>query len=592
MHDFSQRLPAVTYGSDIVPAVLAQEGIKQVAITPGASIRGIHESLVAFESMGGPEVTLCAHEEIAVGLAHGYAKTAGEPAAVALHDVVGLQHASMAIFNAWCDHVPVILLGGTGPMRESQRRPWIDWIHTAYLQGGLVRDYVKWDVQLFGLEAIESTLRRAIEVARTPPAGPVYVCLDVEDQEAKISDAAFEAVPHGRRGNAASLRPAPFELERLRRRLRSAEHPVLIVDCYNDRRDHSPIESLVQLSEMWALPVIDLGGRLNMPTQHPFCLSEDRVSLLADADFIICIDVRDIPAALGDCQETEREGWKPLPESATYIVSAIAETAPRSSWVPDDGGTVPIDEQIRAPGLSLVQALIESPVPEEDRAKVDQRAEGLRARRKDLDKKWTQQLTAQHSARPISTSRLCMELARVLGDQQPFVLSNSSFVAWAQRLWDLDGHIRAAIGRSGGEGLGYGLSASVGAALACKAQGSVAVDIQGDGDLLFVPSALWTAAAYELPLLVIVHNNRAYHQDRLHQQEMSGLRGRGQESERVGIEMVAPSVDFATLARSYGVFGQGPVESPEELGSTLERALAHVVANSAPALVDVLCAPR
>jgi len=164
------------YGSDLVVDLLKILGIEYVALNPGSSFRGIHDSLVNYESgrTPNPEMVLCCHEEIAVAVAHGYAKATGKIMPAIVHNVVGLQHASMAIYNAWCDHTPVMVMGGTGPMNTSKRRPWIDWIHTAQVQGNLVRDFVKWDDQPVGVEAFPSSMMRGYRIAMSDPGGPVW----------------------------------------------------------------------------------------------------------------------------------------------------------------------------------------------------------------------------------------------------------------------------------------------------------------------------------------------------------------------------------------------------------------------------------
>ncbi|HEY4911391.1 MAG TPA: thiamine pyrophosphate-binding protein, partial [Methylomirabilota bacterium] len=178
-----QPAGAPGYGSDLVVELLHAVGIEHVAINPGATFRGLHDSLVNYAGTRGPELVLTTHEEIAVALAHGYAKAKGKPMAAVVHDIVGLQHASMAIFNAFCDHVPILVLGATGPMDTTRRRPWIDWIHTALVQGTQVRDYVKLDDQPASVGAIPEAFLRAWRLARTEPQGPVYLCLDAALQE-------------------------------------------------------------------------------------------------------------------------------------------------------------------------------------------------------------------------------------------------------------------------------------------------------------------------------------------------------------------------------------------------------------------------
>jgi hypothetical protein len=183
---------AIRFGSDIVVAQLAELGVRYVACSPGASFRGLHDSLVNGGVEASPELIECLHEEISVAVAHGYAKASGQPMVAAIHDVVGLQHASMAIYNAWCDRVPILLIGAGGPRDAAKRRPWIDWIHTANPQAQQIRDYVKWDDEPGSLEAATESLVRAWQLACSAPSGPTYLCLDIELQE---SEAPGDAAP-------------------------------------------------------------------------------------------------------------------------------------------------------------------------------------------------------------------------------------------------------------------------------------------------------------------------------------------------------------------------------------------------------------
>src|SRR6516162_2360608 len=176
------------WGSDVVADTLRALKIPYIALNPGASYRGLHDSIVNYLGNETPQMLLCLHEEIAVAIAHGYAKVTGKAMAAAVHSNVGLFHATMAIFNAWCDRMPVLVLGATGPVDASKRRPWIDWIHTARDQGALVRSYTKWDDQPASAEAAREALLRACWMACTPPKGPVYLNLDAGMQEAPLTD--------------------------------------------------------------------------------------------------------------------------------------------------------------------------------------------------------------------------------------------------------------------------------------------------------------------------------------------------------------------------------------------------------------------
>src|SRR5262249_42635609 len=182
------NLPEPEYVSDLVVFLLRQLGVEYVTLNPGATTRGLHESLVTYGGNKTPEVIVCSHEEIAVAMAEGYYLATGRPQATLVHDIVGLQHASKAIYEAWLNQSPMIVIGGTGPLDSTHRRPWIDWIHTAQVQGQIVRDYAKWDDQPQGALTVAESLLRAHQIAMTEPRGPVYLCLDVELQESRLPD--------------------------------------------------------------------------------------------------------------------------------------------------------------------------------------------------------------------------------------------------------------------------------------------------------------------------------------------------------------------------------------------------------------------
>src|SRR5574341_774062 len=282
------------YGSDLIVDLLKALGIEYVALNPGSSFRGIHDSLVNY-SGGKPEIVLCCHEEIAVSVAHGYAKASGKPMAAIVHNVVGLQHASMAIYNAWCDRTPIIVMGGTGPMNTSKRRPWIDWIHTALVQGNLVRDFVKWDDQPIGVEAIPGSILRGYRIAMTEPKGPVYLCFDVLDQEAALEKEIPLPDP-ARFRPAAPLQAEADAIKEAARLLSEAQNPVILADYLG--RDNQAVLSLVELADLLAIPVIDLGARLNFPNTHALNLTGKNRELISNADVILGLDVMDLFGAL------------------------------------------------------------------------------------------------------------------------------------------------------------------------------------------------------------------------------------------------------------------------------------------------------
>ena len=223
------RMSKAEWGSDVIAEVLRELDVEYMAINPGATFRGVHDSVVNYLGNTKPEIILCNHEEIAVAIAHGYGKAAGKPMAAYVHNVVGLLHATMAIYNAWTNRSSVLVLGATGPMAADNRRPWIDWIHTASVQGNAVRDYVKWDDQPASIGAAIDSLIRAYQITTNHPQGPVYVCFDVTTQEERL-DAPVQLPDFSSFPQPTRIQADPDALERATDLLVSAQRPVVVAD--------------------------------------------------------------------------------------------------------------------------------------------------------------------------------------------------------------------------------------------------------------------------------------------------------------------------------------------------------------------------
>src|SRR4051812_12822988 len=215
------------YGSDAIAATLRALDIPYIALNPGASYRGLHDSLVNYLGNRTPEMILCLHDEHAVSLAQGYCKASDRMMAAALHSNVGLMHATMPIFNAWCDRTPVLILGATGAWDAAKRRPWIEWIHTCSDQGQLIRNYTKWDNQPGSVAAAGEALLRAVQIAQTAPRGPVYVNFDVALQEQKLD--ALPPLPDPARYPVPQpTEPAAHLVSEASRLLDEAKRPVML----------------------------------------------------------------------------------------------------------------------------------------------------------------------------------------------------------------------------------------------------------------------------------------------------------------------------------------------------------------------------
>ena len=574
------------YGSDLIVDMLKSLGIKYAALNPGASFRGIHDSLVNYNHNKNPEMIVCCHEEIAVAVAHGYAKATGEPMAAIVHDVVGLQHASMAIYNAWCDKTPVLVLGGTGPMDTTKRRPWIDWIHTALVQGNFVRDIVKLDDQPMSLGALPNSILRGYRVAMTEPKGPVYLCFDLDLQESRLPEAMAAGVPAPDRFRP----PVPLQaeqgaIEEAAAWLCEAHHPLIIAD-YLGRNPRSML-SLVELAEALGAPVVDRGARHNFPNTHPLDLSGREKELVAEADVILGLDVMDLYGALHR-HDARTQTSTPAFQPGCKIINVTLADFAIKSWSTEFMELSPVDLPILADTSVFVPALTEAVKRHggPERSVKDDRCRALEQRHREIREESQAMLRKRWDESPISPPRMAQEIWEVIRDED-WTLVAGAFRGWPRRLWDWE-KPNAFLGGYGGGGLGYAPGASVGAALGLKDTGTVCIDLQRDGDLLYTNSALWTAASYSVPLLMLMTNNRTYYNDEEHQERVAVARSRPVENKGIGMRMETPPVDFATLAKSFGVYSEGPVEDPADIQPAVRRALAVVKEERKPALVDVI----
>jgi acetolactate synthase-1/2/3 large subunit len=573
------------YGSDLMVEVLRELGIKYMALNPGASYRGLHDSLVNFETGNGPQLIMCTHEEIAVAIANGYARATGEIMATGLHDIVGLQHASMAIFNAWCDRTPILNLGGGGPQDTTNRRS-TDWVHTALVQGLAVREYVKFDDQPNSVDAVAESFLKAYRIAMTEPKGPVYICLDSDVQEAKIDKpmivphAQFFRPPAGPGANPESLRNAA-------RVLAEAQWPVIVAGEVG--RNPKALPPLLDLAEALGAAVIDSDGRFAFPSTHPLNLSTAREEALRNADAVLALDVPSLGVPLGPSVR-ERGNFAPIIAPSCKIIHVTLLDLERQSWVSDNMWLLPVHVPIAADTAVVLPQLLEqlrerlkangSQVAER-RAKV----EGLYRTARQKSREWIER---SWDEKPISQARFFSEInKRVSGKSWALVAVHGR--RWREALEVTEPAHGMGGGRGGG--VGYGLPSSIGAALGFKESGRLCVSIIGDGDFLMTSNALWTAAKYQIPVLVVVLNNRSYYNDEEHQERMARARQRPVENKGIGIRIEEPAPDLAAIARALNVDGFGPISEPEQLGPVLDKAV-EVVQSGRPAVVDVITQPR
>ncbi len=579
------------YGSDVVVDLMKAHDIEYAAFNPGATFRGIHDSIVNYGGNYKPEVIFCHHEEISVAVAHGYAKAKNKPMIAITHNMVGLQHASMAIFNAYIDRVPIMVLGGTGPMNSKRRRPRIDWIHTALVQGNQVRDYTKWDDQPYSLADVPDSFIRGYRIATTEPMAPIYINYDADIQENAITT-PVEVPDISRYGAPAPMQANPDALRRAAEMLVNAQSPLIIADTLG--RNPKTVPALIELAELLAIPVIDKGARFNFPTVHPLDVTDGARELLPKVDVLLALDVGDIFGAITTVsKQTRNSGY--LTSPGVKIIGISMSDMLVHSWANDyqalQAVDVPMsaDTSVALPELTrLCRELLGSDAKK--KAAIEARQKELAEAHKNRRAKWLADAQAKGSQKDISTAWLALEIGEAI-KREEWVLVNGTSNGWARRLWALT-KPNQFLGASGGAGLGYGPGASIGAALALKGSGKLAVAIQSDGDMLMTSSALWTAAKHRIPLIMVMHNNQSYYNSEEHGIEVAKFRSRPVENAGIGTHVDDPAIDFAAMARSFGVSGEGPVRNPADLRPVVERGLKYVKEKQLPYLVDAIAEPR
>jgi len=576
-------------GSDFMVDVIKSLGFEYVCANPGSSFRGLHESVINYGGNRDPEFITCCHEESSVAMAHGYSKIEGKPLLVFAHGTVGLQHASMAIYNAFCDRVPVCLMVGN-TMDAAKRAPGAEWAHSVQDAAAIVRDFVKWDDIPLSLQLFAESAVRAYKIAMTPPMEPVLLVADSELQENPIPENAelripkltVPAPPQGDSGAVA-------EAARL---LVQAENPVIVAD--RAARSQAGMDRLVELAELLQAAVIDQGGRSNFPTRHPLNQSTRKYAVVAGADVILGLELTDFWGTVNSFRDQLDRTSHPIIKSDAKLISITAGDLYTKSNYQDFQRFTPVDVDIAADAEASVPALIEAIKKgmTADRKRVlQERGAKLAAAHREADEQARSDAAYAWDASPISTARVTAELWGAIKDEDWSLVSRDLHVSgWARRLWAFEKYYQF-IGGSGGAGIGYGAPAAVGAALANRKHGRLSVNIQDDGDLLYAPAVLWTSAHHRIPLLSVMHNNRAYHEEVMQVQRMADRHNRGIDRANIGTKIDDPNIDFAKLAQSMGIYAEGPIADLGELGPAIRRAVA-VVKRGEPALVDVVTQPR
>jgi acetolactate synthase-1/2/3 large subunit len=576
-----RREPA--WGSDLVVDLLAALDVPYVPLNPGSSFRGLHDSLVNHGGNAEPQLLLCLHEEVAVALAHGWSKATGRLGVAAVHDLVGLMHASMAVYDAFCDRTPLLLLGGSGPADPAQRRP-IDWIHSATTQAQLVRDYTVWDAEPMTPGAFVADVVRARQRALSAPQGPAYVSLDAGVQEAPLT-ARVPLPDLSRHAPAPPIAAHASSVAQAAEVLAGAEHVVVVAGRVGlDPRAAAPVAEVV---ELLGAVYCDDRNTVVLPTRHPQNCTGDRRAI-READVVLAIDVVDLDALLRTPARGPR-GEAVRTDPGPVVVDLSHGDLAQPAWTNAFGSPLARDVQLLADPLIGLAQLVAALGERVDPAAAERRRQRAVERASAVRRLQAEELQRRWDDRPISPARLVAETwAAVRGVDSLLCLRNTR--TWPEGVWELPG-AGSYLGHSGGGGVGYGPGALVGGALAARDRGQLGVGIIGDGDLLMASSALWTAVHYDVPALVVVNDNSSFYNDEPHQVEIAHQRQRPAENSWIGMRIADPAVDIAGLARSYGCWAGGPVEDPGDLAAVLRRGV-EAATEGAVAVVHVRTAPR
>ncbi len=569
--------------------VIKTLGFEYVAANPGSAFRGIHESLINYGGNKAPELLTCLHEESSIAMAHGYYKIEGKPMMVMAHGTVGLQHASMAIYNAYADRVPVYLLLGN-IQDGAWRRSDVEWAHSVQDAAAMVRDYTKWDDAPVSLGGFAESAVRAYKIAMTLPMEPVVIVADAVMQE--------EPIPEADRGRLLipklTLASPPAgdygAVKEAAKMLVAADNPVIVAGRV--ARTPEGIDLLIQLAETLQAPVLDRHFRMNFPTSHPLY----GAGTIGLADVVLGLEVPDMWQATHKQTPVNRLGMESqrITKPGAKVITIFAGDLFGKSNYQDFGRYDEVDLAIAADAQATLPMLIEECrklITTDRKSALQQRGAKLAEASKRNRDRDIEQAAWGWDASPVTTARMAAELWNQIKTEDWSLVSDTTFVSWwPRRLWDMTKPYHY-IGGHGAYGIGYGAPAAVGAALANKKHGRISVNIQCDGDLNYAPGVLWTAAHHRIPMLNIMHNNRAYHQELMYVEDMAARARRGVERAQIGTAISDPNIDYAMMAKAYGMYSEGPIDNPNDLGPAIKRAI-EVVKKGEPAMIDLVTQPR
>ena len=575
--------PQMKWGSDVVAEVTRRLDLKYIALVPGASYRGFHDSIVNYLGNENPQMVICLHEEHAVSIADGYGKVTEEPMAVALHANVGLMHASMPIFNAWCDRTPMVIFGATGPVDAHRRRPWIDWIHTSKDQASIIRDYTKWDDQPASPQAAVESVLRANQIARSVPYGPVYICLDAGLQEAPLAEGV--AIPDAARFAPPPPPAAPREsVLKVLEAIDKAKFPLILMGRVS--RKQADWDRRVRFAEAIGAAVLTSSNDpAAFPTTHPLhfaapCLrpSKAATALIEKADLVLSLDWLDLAGvfrlSLGTAQTQ-------VPADKTIIHCSV-DSIRTNGWSMDHQALAAVDIPIFAePDQFVAQMLDEMEIKKIPKVKPRPEMKSLAHWNAGTGK------SSANPGQPMSLWDMAITV-RDFAKKQPVTFARLP-IGWPGEAYEFDGPL-SFMGNDGGGAVGTGPGHTIGAALALKDAGRLTIGVLGDGDYLMGVNALWTASRMEIPMMIVVADNRSYYNDEMHQERVAQARSRPVQNRWIGQRIDDPRVDLVAMARAQGFESEDPVSTTEALAKALKRG-AEIVAKGGRYFIDSVITP-
>lgn len=559
-------------GSDLMVQVLRDLEIEYVALNPGSTFEGLQESLINYGATPNkmPEVISAMHEGSAVDMAHGYARAQGKPMVALVTGTVGLTNASNALYQAFHGHTPLIVIVGNDEKNFLKSQ-------TAQDIAGMVRPYTKWDTEPNTLDEALEAIQEAYRQAMTPPCGPVVIVLNSELQKSEYEPG--KKAPTFQPPQIAGL--STSDASAVAERLVAAENPHISVGRL---RSPQGIAAAVELAQLLGASVDTMAtaGPMSFPERHPLVGPGAEKSW----DFHLGLEAAGADVSITAPTLKDLEGRDPLGIDFGWKEDPNLRRGPTAKQ------TFAVDAEASLPALiAAVHRLQSDDLNAKIQLRTERNAQANGAHRIKVLESSLEKMRPGWDGSPVALGRLYAELWPMIKDLDWCLASPSNFSGRRHAgLWDHD-RPHSYLGVYPAGAIGYCLGASMGAGLAARDRDRIVINIQGDGDFNFLPGALWTAAHHKLPVLTIMHNNRAWHMEYMYIQFMAGVRGRGTDRAHIGTTFRDPYIDFAKIAQGYGMQAEGPIDNPDDMIAALQRGI-EVVRSGKPYLIDLLTQPR